>query len=287
MAEGMRTIALGDTAVTVINIGWFRARLDQWFPVPDEQWPARYAADLHRDLLLPIQCMYVAAGGLSVLVDAPVYAMGPDSPYFLPGYQPPSGLLAYLAELGVLPSSIDRVVISHAHFDHYNGTTVERASQSEPVFPRARHSLGRADWERQETRAALANPGSLESRTLAILERRGMLELVGPEGADLGHGIRIIAAPGESPGHQIVRVHAGGQSLYYLGDLIHHPIEIEQPSWMVPWADPAATRASREALLADAPSEDALLVATHIAAIGRLRREGQELRWETVDPGSP
>jgi glyoxylase-like metal-dependent hydrolase (beta-lactamase superfamily II) len=282
----MRTIALGDTTVTVISIGQFRVRLDQWFTVPEEQWPARYAADVARDLLLPIQCIHVAAPGLSVLVDAPVYAMGPDSPYLLPGYQPPPDLLACLAELGVMPSSIDRVVISHAHFDHYNGTTVVRDGESEPTFPRARHYLGRADWERPETQAALANPGSLESRTLAVLERLGMLELVGSEGAELGDGIRIIAAPGESPGHQIVRIHAGGRTLYYLGDLIHHPIEIEQPSWMVPWADPAATGASREALLAAAASEATLLVATHVAGIGRLRHEGQAIRWETVDLGS-
>jgi len=38
------------------------------------------------------------------------------------------------------------------------------------------------------------------------------------------------------------------QTLYALGDLYHHPIEIEHPSWHVRWADPATTLASRRAL---------------------------------------
>jgi hypothetical protein len=74
-----------------------------------------------------------------------------------------------------------------------------------PRFPHARVLLGRADWDWSETQHALLDPHSLESRTFGVLQKHNLLELVE------GHPrpdpeVHIIAAPGESPGHQIVRV---------------------------------------------------------------------------------
>ncbi|HNP69921.1 MAG TPA: EVE domain-containing protein, partial [Kouleothrix sp.] len=43
--------------------------------------------------------------------------------------------------------------------------------------------------------------------------------------------------------------------------------------------DPAATRASRAALLPEILAGDALVLATHIAGFGRLRQAGARLRW--------
>src|SRR5437588_307804 len=72
--------------------------------------------------------------------------------------------------------------------------------------------------------------------------------------------VRIIAAPGESPGHQVVRVHSRGQTFYCLGDLCHHAVELEHPEWMVEWADAEASLASRRALIEAALAENAMLV---------------------------
>lgn len=283
MATDLRTFPIGEFTVTLINAGDLRARLDEWFSFPEHERPARHAAAFTADVRVPMQCLHVAAPGASVLVDVPHYEIGPDTEYYLPGYQPPPGVLARLDELGSAPASIDHVVISHAHFDHYNGTTLLRDGAYEPAFPRARYHLGRGDWESPATREALADSASLQSRTLKILDARGLLSLVGPEGADLGAGIRIIAAPGESTGHQIVRVHSAGRTLYYLGDLFHHALEVDHPDLMVAWADAPAMLESRRALLAAALVEDALLVATHITGIGRLRRTAAGIRWEAAE----
>lgn len=97
-----------------------------------------------------------------------------------------------------------------------------------------------------------------------------------------GGGLQIIAAPGETPGHQIVRIHAGGHMLYFLGDLYHHSVEVEHPAWMNKWNDLGANTRSRQALTERALREDALLFATHIPAVGRIRRTAAGVRWETV-----
>jgi glyoxylase-like metal-dependent hydrolase (beta-lactamase superfamily II) len=115
-----------------------------------------------------------------------------------------------------------------------------------------------------------------------VLHRHGLLTLVEGE-LVLDSALSIVAAPGETPGHQILRLRAGGRTLYFLGDLIHHPIEIEQPAVMVDWAQPEATLASRRALAAAALAEDALLTATHIREVGRLRGTPVEVIWEAAD----
>jgi glyoxylase-like metal-dependent hydrolase (beta-lactamase superfamily II) len=274
MAEYLHSIRVGAATVTAINIGDMRFRMDDWFVVPEAERPPYFAEWLP----FPIQCVHIASPGLSVLIDASVYDVEPDSPHAIPGYRPPPDLLAALAEAGVRPEAIDHVVITHIHHDHINGLTRQQDDGFTPCFPSARHHLGRADWE--QAQAALQKPESVESHTLGVLSRAGLLETLDRR-HDLGV-VEIIPAPGESPGHQIVRVHSEGQTLYCLGDLYHHPIEVERQEWAAQWADADAIRASRRALVEAALAEDALLIATHIEGIGRLERAGPGVVWATT-----
>jgi glyoxylase-like metal-dependent hydrolase (beta-lactamase superfamily II) len=209
--------------------------------------------------------VHIALPGASILVDANDYAQAISlEPSFLPpDYTPPPGIIEQLASVGVRPEDITHHVITHAHFDHYIGTTVERNGSYVPRFPNARVFLGRADWEDPQTQEALRDPDSIDSHTFAVLDRQGLLELV-ESSRDLSPDVQIIPAPGESPGHQIVRVHSQGQTLYCLGDLFHHPAEVEHPAWMVKWADATSNLASRRGLIEAALRERAILVAAHM-----------------------
>lgn len=282
MTDYTRTLPLGPATVSVINLGDLRFSLAETLNVPESEWRPRYASAFERQLLFPSQSIHIALPGASVLVDANNYAFSvtPDSPYLPPNYQPPPDLITQLLERNIHPEDITHLVITHVHFDHYAGITTERDGQYMPSFPNARCYLGRADWEGPETRRALQDPNSEDSRTLGVLHQRGLLELV--EGNhDLLPGVRIIAAPGETPGHQIVRVHLDGQTLYCLGDLYHHAVEVEQPTWMVEWANSDANFASRHALAEAALAEGALLIPAHMP-VGRLERTASGVRWVTV-----
>jgi glyoxylase-like metal-dependent hydrolase (beta-lactamase superfamily II) len=257
--------------VTVINVGDVRFRMDDWMTVPAAERPPYFGEWLP----FPIYCVHIAAPGLSVLVDASAYEVDPDSPHAIPGYQPPPDLLAALTRAGADASSIDHVVITHIHHDHMIGLTRRQGDSFAPCFPNARHYVSQADW--QQAQAALQDPESVESRTLGVLDGAGLLEKLSGR-HDLG-GVEVIPAPGETPGHQIVRVSSDGHTLYCLGDLYHHPIEIERQEWVASWADADLTRASRQALVSAALAEDALLIATHIHDIGRLERAGSGIVW--------
>ncbi len=267
--EQIRQFQIGSAEISIITTGAVQVNFAQGMNIPPDVIAAR--PELQGMVPLPVQSLCVRLPETTLLVDPGVY--DPDSKWSIPDYQPPPPLLAQLAQIGVAVAEIEHVVITHAHFDHYNGTTIARDGNDVPTFPNARYYLGRKDWQQPHLQAARHKPDTLERRTLGVLYAAGVLELVDGQ-RDLGHGIHLLPAAGESPGHQIVRIQSDGETLYYLGDLYHHAVEFEQPTWMVNWADAARCVRSRKALVKGALAKNAYLVATHIVGIGRLDSTG-------------
>ena len=271
MSDLRRTIQLGRVTITVINVGNIHRALSEWIDEPPGGWSADHSSRMKQVQRFPTYCIHIASPGVSVLVDAGVSA--DPAPSAEPVQQLPT-LLEQLSAIDARHDDIRHVVITHTHWDHFNGT----AANGQPAVPMARHHVGRGDWESANVQEGLKNPQSLESRTLGVVQRAGLLDLETGNRA-LAEGIEIIAAPGETAGHQMVRVHSEGQTLYCVGDLYHHVFEVEQPTLMVRWADAGMMRGSREALTAAALAENALLVATHIPTVGRLRRTATGVEW--------
>ena len=274
-----RIIRLGGTIITIINAGDMMVNMAEEMAVPESERRHLSGSTLEGSQPFPSQCVHIALADASILVDINNYALAISlAPSYLPpDYSPPPEVVEQLLTLGIHPEDITHLVITHAHFDHYTGTTTERDGSFSPRFPNARAFLGRADFDHADTQEALHDPDTLESHTLGVLKRRGLLELV-DDNLDLTPEVRILAAPGESPGHQIVRVHSRGQTLYCLGDLFHHPVEVEQPAWMVKWADASTNLTSRQRLIQAALQENALLVAAHMP-VGRVEGTMANPRW--------
>ncbi|NOT07174.1 MAG: MBL fold metallo-hydrolase [Gemmatimonadales bacterium] len=269
--------ALGRAVVTVVNVGDISFDLRGYLNIPETELRARLELQcIVAQRTIPIQCVHIQLPEVSVLIDAGLYDFPPESEYFLAGYSPPAGLPTRLAELGISIEEVEHVVITHGHWDHFNGATHFVDGEHRAQFPRARHYLGRPDWDRAG--AKLRDPQSLESRTLGVLHQAGALVLVEGDLA-LGHGVTIRAAPGETPGHQVVRIHSDGQTLYCLGDLYHHPIEFKEPWWMVAWAEPASIGVTRRAIMAEAVADAALVINTHIPGVGRLDAVSEGVEW--------
>ncbi len=274
-----RQFQLGKASITIVNTGDLQLRMADWLQVSPEVWAQHYPIDVyHEPLHLPTQCIRIKIHAASILIDANVYDISPDDSFAIPNYQPPPDLIASLIASRIQPEDITRVIITHAHFDHYNGTTIDRDGIFVPKFPNALYYLGRADWDNRDTQQALNDSGSLQFRTLRALQEGGVLELIEGD-RDLIEGVSIIAAPGESPGHQIVRVHSDDQTLYCVGDLYHHPTEAEHPTWHANWADAESILASRDAFTSRALAENAIVIATHIPSIGRMQQTPSGVAW--------
>ncbi len=271
---------IGDSTVTVINDGTSR-----WTPnvdvTPDALRAAMPEMDARGQITIGFHVAFIQHGGASILVDAgfddPDSAWGRKFPTLWGGAVRSPGVEAGLRSIGVRPADITHVVITHAHFDHYVGATIERDGGYVARFPNARHLIGRAD--RTMSRYGRA-PDSELVGCMETLERLGLLELV-DGGCEIVPGVTMIHAPGESPGHSIVRIASAGEHFYTLGDVFHHPCEVEHLDWALTGRDQAAMRATRDRLITRVIPENATLMYSHahFPPWGRIVPAGDGFRW--------
>ncbi|MHB1907920.1 MAG: MBL fold metallo-hydrolase [Nitrososphaerales archaeon] len=273
----MQTFALGEVKISVINLGDLKFKLKDEFDVKEEEYKQKYYDAFETPRLFPSQSVLVSSKELNVLVDAGDYELfaNLDPSYSIQNYSSPPKLLDQLSSIGISSSMIDYVIITHAHLDHFVGSSIkDEKGEYVPTFPNARYLLGKLDYE--DSLESLRDKNSMESKTLGVLLEKGKLELLEGD-RSLTEEIDILQMPGETRGHQVVKVNSKGQVLYCVGDLFHDGVEVENPSWMAKWNDKATSLKSREKLISLAIKENALVLAAHMP-LGRIEKtdSGQE-----------
>jgi glyoxylase-like metal-dependent hydrolase (beta-lactamase superfamily II) len=263
---------VGRARISVLNGGDLRANMRDWLRRPDQDVDE---ADVPATLSVPVQCVHIALDDASVLIDASRFDPA-DAPI---GYAPPPPLTAQLRAIGAPPESITHVLITHPHIDHISALVDPVSLQLS--FSNAFHYIGRKDWHDAEARAADNVAYAKQIDGLRRVADANLLMRINGD-RQIAPGIFALATPGETPGHYAARVHSAGHTLYALGDLYHHPIEIER-NWVTYWADAPTKRASRAGLCIAALQEDPLLVATHIRGFGKLEFSADTIRWRAID----
>jgi glyoxylase-like metal-dependent hydrolase (beta-lactamase superfamily II) len=272
------TRRFGDVAVSVISSGSGRSTVLQELQVPEAEWRrAAPEADSSGEIVLGYNAALVDTGTARILIDLGFDDPHPQSHWREPRHRRSPGIERGLAALGIRPEEVTHAVITHAHADHFAGATALRDGRREPRFPRARHLLARAEWEPNAARPDPSSPAGLH---IGGLERHALLDLLDGE-MEVVPGVALLPAPGETPGHLIARVHSKGESFYHLGDLFHHPCEVEHLDWVPTGREPAAMERSRRELAARAVREGATLVFAHrpFPAWGRIVAEDGAYRW--------
>jgi glyoxylase-like metal-dependent hydrolase (beta-lactamase superfamily II) len=212
-----------------------------------------------------VNCLLVRVGDRKILLDT---GTGRDEPILMARYGDACGrLVDNLRAVGVEPSDVDTVVLSHAHGDHVGGATVRQGESSLPTFPRASYWLWRGEWEYWTRPEAYERFPYLE-RKLPPLAEHGRLELADGE-IEVAPGVRLISAPGHTPGHICIALTSGQEMAIYTGDLLHHVAQLEHPDWS-PAFDilPQQSAESRRRILERALRERAVLVTAHLATPG-------------------
>jgi glyoxylase-like metal-dependent hydrolase (beta-lactamase superfamily II) len=177
--------------------------------------------------------------------------------------------LESLAAAGFPPDQVDLVVLTHLHTDHVGWNTRRDGEQWVPTFPNARYLTAHAEWtywrsiELDTERSRLFDDSILPIRDAELLDT---VE-VGPEERHIAPGVRLLPAPGHTPGQVMVELRHGGETGLISGDAIHHPLQITHPD-LVTRADidPGATITTRRNLLARLADEGSLLLGTHFTA---------------------
>ena len=281
-AEIIETRQVGDATITVIADG--EMLWEPRFPVPEVEWRASLPdADERGRIWIGLNVVLVRLADALVVIDpgcdAPDSAWQETLPRIWPDWpiRRTAGLDAALTELGVDPSDVTHVVITHPHGDHYPGVCREQGGELVARFPNAQHYMGRADWEGNPLRD---DPAS-HFRRMAVIDGLGLLGLIDRD-TEITPGVTVMPAPGESPGHVVVRIDTGAAPVYVLGDLVHHGVEVEHMTWNPPHADHEPLLRARQRfypLLADEGAH-ALYAHEPFPSWGRIVRDGAGYRWE-------
>lgn len=194
-------------------------------------------------------------------------------------------IAANLQAAGIELTTIDLVVLTHAHPDHLWGTVDTKAGTTR--FRNARYVLSDAEWDFWADPARYGTfpegwRGMIEGTQAAFKLIADRTTRIKP-GAEIVSGIGTVASPGHTPGHMSVLLASNGEQALVTGDAITNQlISFARPDWK-PGYDGDIEQAvqSRRRLLDQATTDRVLLLGYHLPfpGVGNVARDGAAYRW--------
>tara|TARA_R110000868_G_scaffold38631_5_gene134967 strand:- start:2367 stop:3263 length:897 start_codon:yes stop_codon:yes gene_type:complete len=230
-----------------------------------------------------LQSWVIEIGGKKILLDT-----GAGNDKERPGI-PLFGNLATpfmtrLAAAGFRADDIDMVICTHLHVDHVGWNTKLVDGEWLPTFPNAQYVFSSADadyWNPDnrnkfpEKIGETVNEGFFNDSVAPIL-RRGMAQLVSGS-VELMPGVHLDPAAGHTPGSMTIAVTGTKGRALFVGDIVHHPLQVFQPHWnSIFCEDQTRARATRRHVLTRVAEENAVMIPAHFAEdhVVRVKKSG-------------
>jgi glyoxylase-like metal-dependent hydrolase (beta-lactamase superfamily II) len=178
----------------------------------------------------------------------------------------------YLADLdraGVKPEDVDFVMCTHLHWDHVGWNTRLQDGSWVPTFPKARYVMAKREFDAwQATHQGgpdTPHRRAFEDSVLPVV-KSGQSLLVGDDFA-LEDGIWFEGAPGHTPGNVVIHARSQGQKGLFMGDVLHHPIQLIKPEWSTfACSDQDRSRQTRMRLVEEHADSGTLVLPAHFPA---------------------
>ena len=142
-------------------------------------------------------------------------------------------LPANMKAAGIDYKAIDTIMISHFHPDHVWGL-MEKGT-NDPVFPNAELIVNATEynwWTDPSRLAKLAAGRKPAGKRIAENFPKWKNWKLVDDGAEVVSGIRIMAAPGHTPGHSVYHVDAGTEQFLVSADTMYVPALLApHPEW--------------------------------------------------------
>lgn len=244
----------------------------------DAQLHAAFESNPHE---ASINAFLIDTGTRRILVDT-----GAGS-FFGPGNA--GQMLANLKAAGYRPDQIDDVLLTHLHSDHAGGLVHD----GRIVFPHALIHLGKPDLDfflapANQQGADGYDKSYFEQATAIITPylRSGQLRPFSGS-ASILPGIQASPAPGHTPGSVMYRVSSKGQSITFIGDIVHvSAVQFARPAVTISFdVDQDQARKARATAFAALADKGELVAAPHLSfpGIGHIAHDGHGYRFVPVE----
>ena len=140
---------------------------------------------------------------------AEMYNIDPEGP----------SLAKSLRAHGLTEGDITDVILTHLHFDHAGGSTIEKNGELVPTFPKAKYYVQRENLETAK-KPNIREKASYFPSNYEPLIKAGVLEILDGDRSDLLPQISVITSQGHTRGQQMVKISDGSTSLLYCGDVV-------------------------------------------------------------------
>lgn len=193
-----------------------------------------------------------------------------------------------LRAIGVSPSDITDILITHIHSDHTGGLTIDER----PMFPNAVVHIAKDDLD------FFLDPSRAEESGYDIAYFNQAMAMVSPyveagqvkpfeAPAQILPGIEARPFHGHTPGSTVFRMTAGEEEIAFIGDLIHvESVQFPHPDIAIVYdVSPDEAVASRGAAFEELARNRVLVAAPHLSfpGLGHIRAKGNGYEWVRKD----
>jgi glyoxylase-like metal-dependent hydrolase (beta-lactamase superfamily II) len=237
---------------------------------------------------------FMAAGSsmeaMCLLVKTPKYTILMDTGLGVSGEPNAGKLVQNLRDAGINCSDIDVVIISHGHGDHIGGIT---DSANQVIFPNARFMMSKDEWEfwtsdpelkqlkvEEDVRQMFCK--TVKEHLLPIKNHIDLIE----QRSRILPGIECIKVPGHTPGNITIAISSDSESLFYTGDLFHHPLQIGEPELHVVFDyEPEQASRMRMQMLSEIIKPNILVSASHFPfpGLGYIKPKKKSWEWKSLN----
>ncbi len=279
----VRSLPFGDMRLTALHDGPFRLDGGAMFGVvPRPLWEKKAAPDDRHRIQLAMRPLLVEASWGHLLIDCGAGDKMSDKERDIYALDRSNTLDAALAAIGLSSESIEAVLASHLHWDHFGGATRRHGGRLEPRFARARYLIRGAEWE-DATHPHERNRASyLQDDFVPLAEHAVVTFFEGDE--TIRPGVRVVRTGGHTGQHQIVFVESAGKSAVFVADLIPTVAHV-QDAWVMGYdLFPMETLAFKRQFIREAIEREYLIFFEHDphVAAGYIREKDGRRSVERV-----